>query len=244
MTAPFPYECLETIDSTNNFLKRRPDIWSKNFYTVRALEQTQGRGRYGRNWHSGKNNLTFSFIYNFNIPSDISAITICAGLALRKALSIITGNQILLKWPNDVTFRGKKLGGILSEMIKGSDSRVLIFGIGVNLNLENMPVEITEKSISLQDITNLDLQPELILNTILQEMEKYLAIYTSPLPKTILTEFKENCDYNANQVSLHNDGKVEKKKVNIKGINENGLLVILSPDGTPEFVNAYELEFN
>jgi BirA family biotin operon repressor/biotin-[acetyl-CoA-carboxylase] ligase len=246
MTASFPYECLEMVDSTNAYLKNRPDLWNKNFYTVHALKQTQGRGRYGRTWFSGHNNLTFSFIYNSPTPIDISPITIYAGLALRKALSCVTGVPILLKWPNDITFQGKKLGGILSEVVQSSDSKILIFGIGVNLNLDNMPDELVDKTISIKDITKQNLLPEIVLNSILLEMQKYLPSYKIPLSPSALSEFSENCDPNANLVSVYDNttGKIIKKKVNITGINDQGLLCIVDENGKEDFINAHELDFN
>jgi BirA family biotin operon repressor/biotin-[acetyl-CoA-carboxylase] ligase len=249
MTSSFPYECLDSVDSTNTLLKNRSDLWSQNFYTIRALKQTDGRGRYGRTWFSGTDNLTFSFIFNGFDPScpvDISPLTLYAGLALRKALGKITGVQILVKWPNDVTFHGKKLGGILTEMIQTGESKVVIFGIGVNLNADKMPADLVDKTISLKEITNQNLSPEMVLNEIMFEMKSRLQTFKIPLSKTIRAEFTANCDKKANMVTIFDRIKksVIKKRFDITGINENGLLCVVDEYGNQDLISAHDLEFN
>lgn len=244
MNTSYPYECLTSIDSTNNYIKNRPEIWSRNFYTVRAIEQTNGRGRYGRSWFSGKNNLTFSFLYNSGLPLNISAITISAGLALRKALSRISGQNLLLKWPNDVTFKGKKLAGLLSEMIQGPESNVIIFGIGVNFNLDNIPEDLRDKTTCLKDITGNYFDAESVIQEIICEMQKYLPLYTLPLSADLIREFSEHCAQDANQVSVIQNGIVLKKEFTVTGINDQGLLCVIHENGMRESINAHELNFS
>lgn len=252
MEKSFPYECLESVDSTNTYLKDRPDLWSQNFYTVRAIRQTAGRGRYGRTWHSASGNLTFSFVYCRDLPLEISPITIYAGLALRKALGRITGKTIQLKWPNDVTFKGKKLGGILTEMVKNENTPAVIFGIGVNLYPDQLPGELAGSAISLKEILgsstvnalNPDLHPETILNDIMVDMQEYLQSYQSPLPQNILSEFATYNDPGFNMVSVFDEDQkvMVKKPYHITGINERGLLKVVDEHGQVAVINACEVQ--
>ncbi|MDH4262680.1 MAG: biotin--[acetyl-CoA-carboxylase] ligase [Spirochaetia bacterium] len=249
MTTSFVYECLDSVDSTNTYLKEHPKLWNQNFYTLRAINQTNGRGRHGRNWFSGKNNLTFSFIFNslnlFN-TLDISSLTIYAGLVLRNALSRISKLPVLIKWPNDITYQNKKLCGILTEMVQIKESKIVIIGIGVNLNTDQIPEELLEKTTSLKDITKKDFSPELVLNEIMNDMVQYLPTYNLPFSESICAEFAANCDRDANLVTLvdKNTKSIIRKKFDILGINEHGLLSVIDENGNHNYINANELEFN
>jgi len=122
--------------STNTFLKERlvldRDLPSGT--VAAAREQTQGRGRRGREWLSASGeNMTFSVLlrgkYNpRHLPSASMAAAVAAAEMLEKE-----GLKPVLKWPNDVLVSGKKICGILSEGIPGG----VIIGIGLNVNMQN-----------------------------------------------------------------------------------------------------------
>lgn len=117
-----------------------------------ALQQTAGRGRRGREWHSPQGNLAASLlIVPDAAPELIATLGFVAGVALNRALSAILPNgivrigidgadgadnksRIALKWPNDVLADGEKLAGILLEATKTSDGRsAIVIGCGVNI---------------------------------------------------------------------------------------------------------------
>jgi len=249
MRSSVPNLCLDTIDSTSNYLKEHPEFWQENFFSIRALRQTQGRGRYGRSWFSGENNLTFSFVFNppeFVSSSNLSPLTIVAGLALREAAENLTKKNIQIKWPNDIVFSGKKLAGILSEMTQTANQKIIIFGIGLNLNSDNMPSDISEKSISLKDIDGLSRSPDNVLNEIMIQMKAYLTAFKIPLSDSIRSEFSRHCLREGNLVSImdYKNNKIVKKNLQVMGINEQGLLGVSSMNGDIEFIDAYEVEIN
>lgn len=104
-----------------------------------AEQQTQGRGRLGRQWLSGAGaSLTFSLSLPF-APPDWSGLSLAVGLALAEALD--PGDEktrILLKWPNDLWLvdrpgSGRKLGGILIETASVGSQRLCVVGVGLNV---------------------------------------------------------------------------------------------------------------
>jgi BirA family biotin operon repressor/biotin-[acetyl-CoA-carboxylase] ligase len=106
---------------------------------VISERQTKGRGRKGRLWASPpREGVYFSTILRPNLrPSQIIQIPLIAGVAVCKAIRRVTPLEPRIKWPNDITIGGKKVGGILAEMSCDID-RVdhIVLGIGVNVNTE------------------------------------------------------------------------------------------------------------
>jgi BirA family biotin operon repressor/biotin-[acetyl-CoA-carboxylase] ligase len=111
---------------------------------VVADEQTRGRGRLGRRWHSPPGeSLYLSVVLRPPLPPHrVPPLTLAAGVAVAEAL-IASDVMPSLKWPNDVLIDGKKVAGILTEMSADVD-RVhhLVVGIGVNLNVRRFPDEL------------------------------------------------------------------------------------------------------
>lgn len=130
-----------TLDSTNDEAKRR----LKNLEDVPegtviwAAEQTRGRGRHGRRWHSQLGNLYCSLILK---PSksllEIAQLSLMMAVCVGETLSkwIPDSESITYKWPNDVLIHGQKISGILleTEFSPGSyDNPTVILGVGINL---------------------------------------------------------------------------------------------------------------
>ena len=116
-----------------------------------AINQTAGRGRLGRHWHSTPgSSLTFSLALPLQ-RSDWSGLSLAVGLAVVEALDP-QGQRLGLKWPNDLMLladgddstpdkgrgMGRKLGGILIESVPAGEQRAAVIGIGVNV--EPQPV--------------------------------------------------------------------------------------------------------
>lgn len=130
----FTVEVLPEIDSTNSELMRRARAGLAEPTLLVAEQQTAGRGRLGRNWHSAPgDSLTFSLGLPL-APVDWSGLSLAVGVAVADALD----PRIRLKWPNDLWVDGRKLGGILVETAGGGASagtaaRVAVVGIGLNI---------------------------------------------------------------------------------------------------------------
>jgi BirA family biotin operon repressor/biotin-[acetyl-CoA-carboxylase] ligase len=120
---------------------------------VLAEEQTAGRGRAGRVWHSERGTgIYVTLLLRPQIsPVQAPLLTIMAGLSARAAIQAQTGLTIDLKWPNDLMIGSKKLGGILTEMhAEPSQIRHVVVGIGINANQDKFPGEFSSIATSLR----------------------------------------------------------------------------------------------
>lgn len=122
-------ELLPSVDSTNSELMRRVRAGRLNRPTLLiAQEQTAGRGRLGRNWHSQADaSLTFSLAYP--LPSDCAGLSLAVGLSLAESLDREDHTAIRLKWPNDLWLHDRKLAGILIETAR----QYAVIGVGINV---------------------------------------------------------------------------------------------------------------
>jgi len=130
-------DVLEEVDSTNSFLVTGPKPAPRKLRVCLAEYQTGGRGRRGRMWLApfGRG-LCMSVGWQFaSQPRDLAALALAAGVIARRSLIALTGLPIEIKWPNDLLFAGKKIGGILVELAaEGHGPCHAVVGIGVNVS--------------------------------------------------------------------------------------------------------------
>ena len=136
----------EDVDSTNEVAKKV----NRDGVLVFAERQTAGKGRLGRKWFSEKGGLYFSITLKPNLSiDDVPKITLTAGLSVCEALNDLCLNA-KLKWPNDVLIDGKKVCGILCEIVGEVDSPLVIVGIGVNVR-NKIPDEIRNTATNISE---------------------------------------------------------------------------------------------
>jgi len=153
----FIIDTVESIDSTNNYLNNHNK--SAIPHICIAEHQTRGRGRFSREWYSpfGKN-IYFSMQYS--IKQDISqlgGLSLAVGTIVCKAIekACKLPNRLMLKWPNDITYNGKKLAGVLIEIraeVNGNCSVIIGIGINVNMPITNK-VTFNQEWASIMQIT-------------------------------------------------------------------------------------------
>lgn len=162
------------VDSTNRVALELGHAGELEGSVVLAEEQTAGRGRAGRSWHSERAAGIYAtlLLRPRLAPVQAPLLTMMAGLSARTAIADVTGLPIDLKWPNDLMVRGKKIGGILTEMhAEPGQVRFVIVGIGINVNQEKFPAELAEIATSLRAETG-KTQPRMeILVRLLREFE-------------------------------------------------------------------------
>ncbi|GAB5561331.1 MAG: biotin--[acetyl-CoA-carboxylase] ligase [Synoicihabitans sp.] len=127
---------LESVDSTNDEAMRQLSQGTQTPLVVIAQEQTQGRGRLGRDWLSEPNgNLYLSFAFTPEAtPDTLPTITPWIGVNLCNLLASYARVSPQIKWPNDIQLNGLKVGGILTEARLDSDRiREVVIGCGLNL---------------------------------------------------------------------------------------------------------------
>ncbi len=184
-----------TIGSTNQVAMElaRRDVPEGTL--VIAELQTQGKGRLGRSWLSPPYlNLTFSLVlYPTVSPSDLTRLTLASANALVEGIEEATGLHAGVKWPNDILLRGKKVAGLLLELVAGSEGRAsLILGIGVNVNLlsNQWPEEIRAGAISLREVLGSSVDRERLLALLLKHLERWYNVFLEGRYELILSRWK------------------------------------------------------
>jgi BirA family biotin operon repressor/biotin-[acetyl-CoA-carboxylase] ligase len=141
----------EEVDSTQD-LARNLLLEDAPYGIVLALDQKRGRGRFDRTWVSAPgDSLTMSLIFR---PYTDHPAPHLIGMAL--AISAAAVIHCQLQWPNDLTLRQKKVGGLLTELRPDNAGKLVpIVGLGINLNQQTFPEEIAERAVSLSQATGL-----------------------------------------------------------------------------------------
>ena len=142
----------DTIDSTNIKAQELAEKGYPSGTLVVADKQESGKGRRGRSWVSPSGTgifMTLMIKPDIN-PNNASMLTLVAALAVAKAITSVTGEEALIKWPNDIVVNGKKVCGILTEMNAQFDYiNHFVVGIGINVHNESFPEEISQMASSL-----------------------------------------------------------------------------------------------
>ena len=138
------FEVVDEIGSTSDALIKRAGAGEAGRVALLARRQTRARGSRGRGWvEPPAGNLAMSVLLRPDWGSDeVEDCVFAAGLALRGALQgwLASDDELALKWPNDVLFDGRKLGGVLVETGRGAAGRTEWLVIGFGANLLSAPV--------------------------------------------------------------------------------------------------------
>lgn len=142
----------DTIDSTNTKAQELAEKGYPSGTLVVADKQESGKGRRGHSWVSPSGTgifMTLMIKPDIN-PNNASMLTLVAALAVAKAITSVTGEEAMIKWPNDIVVNGKKVCGILTEMNAQFDYiNHIVVGIGINVHNESFPEEISQMASSL-----------------------------------------------------------------------------------------------
>src|SRR5271154_535757 len=140
-------------DSTNRVAFDLGHAGEPEGAVVVAEEQTAGRGRAGRAWHSERGTgIYVTLLLRPRLaPVQAPLLTMMAGISAQTAVAAVTGLRVDLKWPNDLLIAGKKVGGILTEMhAEPTLVKFVIVGIGLNVNQEKFPADLASQATSLR----------------------------------------------------------------------------------------------
>jgi len=153
MTIGMTIHRFPTCPSTNDWAKRLAREGAPEGTAVVAEEQTEGRGTKGRSWHSPRGQGLYVSVILRPSRADLSLLPLTAALACLEAVREATGLEAALEWPNDVVWKRRKLGGILSEgEFLGNAVNFAVLGIGINVGQEedDFPVSLRKSATSLR----------------------------------------------------------------------------------------------
>jgi BirA family biotin operon repressor/biotin-[acetyl-CoA-carboxylase] ligase len=138
---------LAQVGSTNDVAKTLANEGAPEGTLVITDEQTAGRGRMGRRWLAPPNTaLLVSLLFRPTLhATEANRLTMVVGLAAAEAIEAVTGLPVQVKWPNDLLVGGAKVAGILPESgLVGDELEYVVVGIGINVNMDEMPTETVE----------------------------------------------------------------------------------------------------
>ncbi len=236
--------CLDSVDSTNEYIKREAAAGAGEGLLATAEEQTAGKGRSGRSWVSPKEEaLYFSFLLKPQLPPEnVSALTLVMGLSVAQAVREYPGLETGIKWPNDVVIGGRKICGILTEgSAHEGNIDYIVIGTGINVNNSKFPKELRDKAVSLKmESGGMPASRECVLALVLDKFCKNYRIYLQTGNLEGLLP-----DYNELLVSKGKEVRIEDPAGAYTavsgGIDESGRLIVTRDDGTSERISAGEV---
>lgn len=225
-------DILESVSSTNDYLQNVKS--NKPIKICLAEHQSQGRGRLNREWHSpfGKNiYLSCSYPFHKDVSS-LAGLSLVISLALIKTLNQYgIGENLYVKWPNDIFYDGKKLAGILVELhAETHGTCYAIIGIGINVNMSNDEnAAITQPWSSLNNILNRYVDRNDLSVQIIKNLLDYLNKFDHHGLSIFVNEWMK-ADYLMNQKIILRTLSHSIEGV-AKGINHQGHLLVKLEDG-------------
>ncbi len=183
---------VKSCPSTNDLAKDLALAGEKEGTVIIAEEQTKGKGTRGRRWYSlAKKGLYASVI--LRPPSSLlSLLPLAAGLAVSDACWAALEVRVKLKWPNDILWQRKKLGGILCETSLTGDRlsyAVLGLGVNVNHNQEDFPPDIRGQATSLKLIKKKEIGMELLLASLWPALDRWYHVIIDERKEKIINSF-------------------------------------------------------
>lgn len=160
-----------------------------------ADEQTKGRGMKGRSWYSAKKRGLYISCILRPEKTNISLIPLLAGLAVSEAIFEMLGLRVKLKWPNDLVWEKKKLGGILCETgFLGSKANYSILGIGLNIShrSEDFPEDIRTSATSLRIIIKKDIDERVLLEKLWRALNHWYRLFCQGEGERIVSAFQDD----------------------------------------------------
>lgn len=230
----------DTIGSTNDYGK---EIAGKEIEgtVIISEEQTKGKGRLGRNWHSRiGEGIWMSIILKPKMtPYKAPFITLIAGASIVKSLNNL-GIDATIKWPNDVIINGRKLCGILTEL-SAEIERInhIVLGIGINVKTMDFSPEISEIATSLQkegyNLSRVD-----IVKNVLEQFEKLYIDYVENdiKDKTIKICRQYSAVIGKDIYVIRGENK---ELVKCLDIDENGNLIVVNSKGEKSEIMSGEI---
>ncbi len=232
-------QVFKTINSTNTYLK---ETEFESGTVIIANHQSKGKGRRGKTFVSNKDKgIYLSFIIDKTLDIEkVSIVTICVAVSVARALKKVCSIDVDLKWVNDIFYKNKKLGGILTEGILSIEDKnltKLIVGIGLNTNAVTKDIE--DIAISLEDIIKGKNYKNTLISEILNSFEE--IFYKNLLEdnmEEILKEYKEKLFFIGSKIKVMAFDSYEAKALDI---NNKGELIVECDNGDLKVLSSGEI---
>jgi BirA family biotin operon repressor/biotin-[acetyl-CoA-carboxylase] ligase len=231
---------LESCSSTNDVAKDLASQGEPEGTVVIAEEQTKGRGRLDHRWFSSRKMGLYASLLLRPRQSDVSLLTLMGGVALCEAVRASWGIHVCLKWPNDLLWKGKKLGGILCEgSMVGNCLEYVILGFGLNVRFErdDFPEGIQTSATSVKQIIGEDPDPDILLSQLLRQLDNWYGCFLSRDSREITSAFMERSCF-----PLGGELEIETAAGTVsgvfRGLGSQGELILESAEGRKAYFEA------
>lgn len=221
-----PFIELLTVQSTNNYaMALAREGMAQHGAVVFAHDQKKGKGQRNKEWTSQKNmNIALSAVVDpQTCRSHIFLLSIMVAVAVREMVAEYAGDNVKIKWPNDVYWCDRKAAGILIENLwQGNQWKFAIAGIGVNVN-QTLFGELNHRAVSLKQITGKNLEPLALAKQLCVVLQKkYQLLLHSPA--SLIDEYKTYL-YKLNEtVKLKKENRIFE--ATIKNVSADGELIV------------------
>lgn len=217
------------VDSTNAYLLRQPQPEKQ---VCLAESQAAGRGRRGRNWVSPfAQNLYMSVAWGFDGGiATLEGLSLAIGLSVVRCLRQFGVANVNLKWPNDILYNNKKLGGILIEVSGDPAGYCLaVVGIGLNVSMDQKQADsIDQPWINLRDILKEQSLPAITRNQLAASLIDELGVILSDYHKGGFAAYKDEwlaaAAYLNKVVSIHAGNSIQEGV--FCGLDQTGALLL------------------
>ncbi|MBV8061727.1 MAG: biotin--[acetyl-CoA-carboxylase] ligase [Alphaproteobacteria bacterium] len=206
--------------STNDDVKNAAEAGESEGLVITAREQTSGRGRQGRVWHSPEGNLYASVLLRPRIPvSEWPTYSFVVALSIYDAVQkALPSAPITLKWPNDVLVDGKKISGILIETVEGG----LVVGIGINIL--HFPAEALYPCTSLAAEGNQQVTISAVLDDLLIALDRWHMVRQTQGFEVVRNDWLAHAKQGILKVKL--PGQETPIEGLMNGLDEQGNLIL------------------
>ncbi len=236
-----PNELWPTLPSTNQRALDLAQQGAVEGVIVLAREQTAGRGRHGRVWQSPPDAGIYMSVLLAKPKHSLPLLTMACGVAVADAIEAVAGLTVGLKWVNDLIFNKRKLGGILAET-SGVSPDYVVLGIGINTNLDpaNLPLELRDKIESLEQITKVAIDQNLLVCQIALHLENAYHLLTDGDQSLILQSWRSrSVTLGENVIAQVGTRRIEGRAIDI---TESGALLVKTTTGRIEELIAGEVQ--
>lgn len=227
---------LSTTDSTNKQVVKYLNSGGEGPFLCSCEQQTDGRGRRGRVWHSPYGeNLYFSLSWKFQSGASVlEGLSLAVGVVIAETLRSMGASQCSLKWPNDIVYEGKKLGGILIELTGDIEGPCqVIIGVGINVSMRARSADIDQPWTDLSKVMPTEPNRTNLLIDLVKALLQMLQDYEQNSFAKYRAKFETlNSHQNKKVCLLLGDKKIFGT---VLGVEASGALVVETANGREVF---------
>jgi BirA family biotin operon repressor/biotin-[acetyl-CoA-carboxylase] ligase len=236
----------QTIPSTNTEAYQLALRGAPEGEIVIAESQEKGRGRLGRHWGSPPFlNLYLSVILRPDIPPpQASLITLMAAVAVAEGIERFSGLHPVIKWPNDILLKNRKVAGLLNEIHSEMDRiHFVILGVGVNLNMDKklFAKEIRGVATSLKMETGKTVSRKEFVPCLLEALEKWYTLFLREGGKPVLEAWRERAQIRGKAVKVTSFGETLLGRA--VDVDSEGRLILETEKGERKSIVAGDVEY-